>query len=730
MSKITIANIAALSVPTPPNGQLTIFADATNSDHLSIKTDAGLVFDLLDGSNTDLATVLLAGNSAGVSNIDLNGNVLLLSDVFGDVQSIDASTGDIVLNSDAYTVWIKANAGLRVDNGLRMNGGSSDIEWAGSPTSTRLISLGDPTNSIGWRVGFSIFGDLSADTLTASRTWTMPDASGTIALTSNIQEWSTYTGTRSGGDLYVTLGDYDNTNNGIRIEIDDAAESISLFSSDIIYLGNSIQIQGGTAIASITANDLTTNRTFSLPNASGTIALTTDLSAYLPLVGATLATDMIIDADSNVFILSNATHYSVSSGGDTNLTMNAGGIDLGFGFGLSLVQSGIGGTTVFNDPNGYGSLSFTSTVTELTFFDGSLQASAGALLLTPPTGRALDYAADYSANYNNRSLVDKEYVDSHLPLSGGIMSGNIQFEQQLGITNEDEDYGLIVGLNSPVSTDKLLVLGDIYDFAAPPVTGTVNNIAVGFNALGQPDIAIAHQNFDLDIVSSVSVDDVITIRRQDTATDVITNAFQLSTNVNITSIKTVGVSDGNINIKTEDTDGYYVETVFEAENGIFTNISDSVDIVNVLSLTLGGAGIEGIREDSGDIYTGVNTIGSDGALITTSISGAGPANDLASTFRSSGYDHLIQNQDFTTDNNGTVYHTAGVTQIRQQNDSTGFSSEINVEINVIYFILNPDTSLFAVQGLPIYADNAAALSGGLYADCIYKTATGEVRIVV
>jgi hypothetical protein len=32
--------------------------------------------------------------------------------------------------------------------------------------------------------------------------------------------------------------------------------------------------------------------------------------------------------------------------------------------------------------------------------------------------------------------------------------------------------------------------------------------------------------------------------------------------------------------------------------------------------------------------------------------------------------------------------------------------------------------------LPTYADNAAAITGGLAVDSIYKTATGEVRIVV
>jgi hypothetical protein len=35
-----------------------------------------------------------------------------------------------------------------------------------------------------------------------------------------------------------------------------------------------------------------------------------------------------------------------------------------------------------------------------------------------------------------------------------------------------------------------------------------------------------------------------------------------------------------------------------------------------------------------------------------------------------------------------------------------------------------------LQGLPVYANNAAAITGGLVADDVYKTVTGELRIVV
>jgi hypothetical protein len=46
---------------------------------------------------------------------------------------------------------------------------------------------------------------------------------------------------------------------------------------------------------------------------------------------------------------------------------------------------------------------------------------------------------------------------------------------------------------------------------------------------------------------------------------------------------------------------------------------------------------------------------------------------------------------------------------------------------------NPGDAIFTtlrLTALPIYANNAAALAGGLIAGDVYKTSTGELRIVV
>ena len=46
---------------------------------------------------------------------------------------------------------------------------------------------------------------------------------------------------------------------------------------------------------------------------------------------------------------------------------------------------------------------------------------------------------------------------------------------------------------------------------------------------------------------------------------------------------------------------------------------------------------------------------------------------------------------------------------------------------------NPGDAIFTtlrLTALPVYANNAAALAGGLIAGDVYKTSTGELRIVI
>ena len=129
-----------------------------------------------------LAQVLTNGNVSGGTNIDMQGASIILSDEAGDIQSISTSGGDIIINSDAYRLWVQTDSGLQVDHGITLTEGI--IGWVDNPGVPR-INLGGNTNSITWTTG-GFTGNLSALAQTANNTWQLPDQSGTIALLSDI----------------------------------------------------------------------------------------------------------------------------------------------------------------------------------------------------------------------------------------------------------------------------------------------------------------------------------------------------------------------------------------------------------------------------------------------------------------------------------------------------------------------------------------------------------------
>lgn len=57
-------------------------------------------------------------------------------------------------------------------------------------------------------------------------------------------------------------------------------------------------------------------------------------------------------------------------------------------------------------------------------------------------------------------------------------------------------------------------------------------------------------------------------------------------------------------------------------------------------------------------------------------------------------------------------------------------TEMDNNLTYLETLSTTGITLTNITGLPTYVDNAAAISGGLTLDDIYKTSTGELRIVV
>ena len=90
----------------------------------------------------------------------------------------------------------------------------------------------------------------------------------------NVSEWSSFTGTRLGGDLVITIGDYDDSGEGKKLIINNSNPDIpsEITGSFKINQGDLILFQG-LGNGKLSSDNITSDRDIYLPDASGTIAL-------------------------------------------------------------------------------------------------------------------------------------------------------------------------------------------------------------------------------------------------------------------------------------------------------------------------------------------------------------------------------------------------------------------------------------------------------------------------
>jgi hypothetical protein len=196
----------------------------------------------------------------------------------------------------------------------------------------------------------------------STQTYTFPAASGTIALTSNLSSYVPYTGATASVNLgmyYLTAqfitgtgGFETGLGTGLYLRSNSTATYLSTgYVSLVSNNGNNFNIAYGSSTkeAILVGSGLTSSRSFTFPDASGTIALTSNLSAYLPLTGGTLTG--ALSGTSATF----STTLGVTGNATFSNNVNIGGSTTDR-FGVT----GTGGTTGF--------VRFTDGVTAALFF--------------------------------------------------------------------------------------------------------------------------------------------------------------------------------------------------------------------------------------------------------------------------------------------------------------------------------------------------------------------------
>ena len=208
---------------------------------------------------------------------DGDGTLAFLSDIVGGTHEGYDETGTRVGGNLIVTIGDYDDSGV----------GTKIIINDGDETVKSSVSFFAPNYNME-DSGFTL--GIYPPTLTSDRSQTYQDKDGIIALLSDItvggnHEGYTDSGTRAGGDLIVTIGDYDDSNEGTRVILDDDDGSVSFYFENALKHTISIDeaiFEGAVSINSsfkaiLTSTLLTANRNFSLPDKDGVIATLSDI---------------------------------------------------------------------------------------------------------------------------------------------------------------------------------------------------------------------------------------------------------------------------------------------------------------------------------------------------------------------------------------------------------------------------------------------------------------------
>jgi hypothetical protein len=176
--------------------------------------------------------------------------------------------------TDAYLATISTAgkvSGAAITSGTI--GGSTAINTSGIIRTTANVKLEDAGGNL---------GSLSPGTLSGTKTWTFPDLTGTVALTTNttFSTGSTWNGNAI-SDSYLSTISTAGKVSGSAITSGTIGGTTAINTSGIIRTTNFIKLEdAGANLGSLSPGTLSGNRTWTFPDASGTVALTSNLSAY------------------------------------------------------------------------------------------------------------------------------------------------------------------------------------------------------------------------------------------------------------------------------------------------------------------------------------------------------------------------------------------------------------------------------------------------------------------
>ena len=370
----------------------------------------------------------------------------------GATASVNLGVYDLIA-SGIYGTFIEASVNGLASSPLVLrtgttgfSSGTDAVSLISSPTSAHTLSIISNIAS----PNVTKRANIGLDLLSATRTFTLPDITGTLALLEGSQ---TFSGAKSfsGGATFTSL-----LNINRQVNINKTPSLVAFTGGYITNYGTSngiIYADGDTGNLTTFIYNFGGNYNYTFPAASGTLALTSNLSSYVPYTGATGAVNL----------------------GAFDLTVN--GLTIGRGASAISSNTAIGTSSLAANTTGYsntavgqGSLLVNTT--------GYNNVALGQAALSGNTTGAQNIAIGVAALQNNTTASNNLVIGHGAMSANNTGSGNIAIGTGTLASNTTASNNTAVG----------------YDSLSANTTGE-NNTSLGFQSLkanttGSSNVAI------------------------------------------------------------------------------------------------------------------------------------------------------------------------------------------------------------------------------------------------
>lgn len=281
-------------------------------------------------------------------------------------STADVSNFDIVMyDRDVYVDHCVANTIVAADNSTIYNNHSSSLD-------NSVLANGQFLEYRFFKQGIlnaqPKFEDIAIDSSVGMSKYLCKNLFKETVIEELSLEGYSETGVRSDATFLVEIGDYDESNGGVYMSLDNDTGYITAYNCDFNLDGN-INWDNGTNTGALRAGTLTANRTYDLPDASGTVALTSDIVHAQTKVSLTAAQILASDVTPITAISAQGTGTAINIVNATvRLNFNTTAFD-GAGSGL-LIQT-VGAATQQASINRFVINSASTTIIKSSISDSS-----------------------------------------------------------------------------------------------------------------------------------------------------------------------------------------------------------------------------------------------------------------------------------------------------------------------------------------------------------------------